>query len=95
MSIHGVHPSISEAALEYELVPHFGGVVDIKRETKQFKNKVYEMGARTFLITELYRHIPRSSQIFNIWCLVYYTRQPYLTRKKQTNIQLSDKDGEE
>ena len=42
VSIHGVHPNISDAALEYELSPYFGGILDIRRDTKQYKNKVYE-----------------------------------------------------
>ena len=60
VSIHGVHPNISDASLEYELSHYFGGILDIRRDTKQYKNKVYETGTRTFFITELYRHIPRS-----------------------------------
>ena len=39
--IHGVHPSISDATLEYELIPYFGGVLNIKREAKQYKTKQY------------------------------------------------------
>ena len=94
--IHGMHPNISDAALEYELPPYFGGILDIRRDTKQYINKVYETGTRTFLITELYRDIPRSCRIFNKWCLVYYTEQPYSARKKPSDIQVkSDKDDEE
>ena len=97
VSIHGVHPSISDAALECELMPYFGGVLDIKRDTRQYKNKVYETGTRTFIGTELYRHIPRSCQIFNKWCLVYYTGQPYTARKTPAEIPKDhpDKDEEE
>ena len=40
VSIHGVHPTIPDAALEYQLSPYFGGVLDIRRDTKQYKNKV-------------------------------------------------------
>ena len=74
---HGVHPNISDAALKYELSPYIGGALDIRRDTKQYKSKVCETGSRTFLVTKLYRHIPRSHRIFNRWCLVYYTGQPY------------------
>ena len=87
VSIHGVHPTIPDAALEYELSPYFGGVLDIKRDTKQYKNKVYETGTRTFLVTELFQHIPRSCRIMNRWCLVYYTGQPYTARKPQTEME--------
>ena len=96
VSIHGVHPSVSDASLEYELSQYIGGILDIRRDTKQYKNKVYETGTRTFFVTELYRHIPRSCRIFNRWCLVYYTGQPYSARKKPVNIQeKSDTDDEE
>ena len=96
MSIHGVHPNISDASLEYNLLHYFGEILDIKRDTKQYKNQVSETGTRTFFITELYIHIPRLCRIFNRWCLVYYTGQPYSARKKQTNIrEKSDKDDEE
>lgn len=74
---HGVHPNISDAALKYELSPYIGGALDIRRDIKQYKSKVNETGSRTFLVMELYRHIPRSCRIFNRWCLVYYTGQPY------------------
>ena len=87
VSIHGVHPNISDASLECELSQYFGGILDIRRDTKQYKNKVYQTGTRTFIITELYRHIPRSCRIFNRWCLVYYTGQPYTARKAQTPIE--------
>ena len=73
VSIHGVHPNISYPSLEYELSHNFGGILDIRRHMKQYKNKVYETGTRTFFITELYRHIPRWCRIFNRWCLVCYT----------------------
>ena len=47
-------------------------------------------------MTEIYRHIPRSCRIFNRWCLVYYTGQPYSARKKPSDIQVkSNKDDEE
>ena len=94
VSIHGVHPNVSDAFLEYELSQYFGGTLDIRRDTKQYKNKVYKMGTRTFFITELYRHIPRSCRIFNIWCLVYYTGQPYAARNKPTEREKSNKDDE-
>ena len=53
-----MHPSISDA-------DYFDGLLDIRRDTKQYKNKVYETGARAFLVTKLYGHIPKSCQIFN------------------------------
>ena len=56
---------------------------------------MYQPETRTFIITELYRHIPRSCRIFNRWCLVYYTGQPYAPRKKPTEPEQSDKDHEE
>ena len=44
--------TISHTALEHKEMPYFGGVLeDIRRDTKQHKNKVYEMGTRTFLVT--------------------------------------------
>ena len=92
VSIHGVHPNISDASLECELSQYFGGILDIRRDTKQYKNKVYQTGTRTFIITELYRHIPRSCRLFNRWCLVYYTGQPYSARKKTTEPEKLDKD---
>ena len=96
VSIHDVHPNISDASLEYELSHYFGAILDIKRHTKQYKNKVHETGTRTFFITELYKHIPRSCRIFNRWCLLSYAGHPYSVRKKQTNIRgKSDKDDEE
>ena len=96
VSIHGVHPNISYPSLEYELSQNFGGILDIRRHMKQYKNKVYETGTRTFFITELYKHIPRSCRIFNRWCLLSYAGHPYSVRKKQTNIRgKSDKDDEE
>ena len=95
VSIHGVHPNISDASLECELSEYFGGILDIRRDTTQYKNKVYQTGTRTFIITELYRHIPRSCRIFNRWCLVYYTGQPYSARKKTTEPEKLDKDDDE
>ena len=95
VSIHGVHPNISDASLECELSQYFGGILDIRRDTKQYKNKVYQTGTRTFIITELYRHIPRSCRLFNRWCLVYYTGQPYSARKKTTEPEKLDKDDDE
>ena len=86
--------TISDPALEYKQTPYFGGVLDIRRDNKQYKNKVYEMGTRAYLVTELYRHIPRSCRLFNRWCLVYYTGQPYSVRKKPTQ-QDNDKNDEE
>ena len=86
--------TISDPALEYKQTPYFGGVLDIRTDNKQYKNKVYEMGTRAFLVTELYRHIPRSCRLFNRWCLVYYTGQPYSVRKKPTQ-QDNDKNDEE
>ena len=86
--------TISDAALEYKQTPYFGGVLDIRRDTKQYKNKVYEMGTRTLSVTELYRHIPGSCQLFQRWCLVYFTGQPYSARKKPTQ-QENDKNDEE
>ena len=56
---------------------------------------MYQTGTRTFIITELYRHIPRSCRIFNRWYLVYYTGQPYAPRKKPTEPEQPDKDHEE
>lgn len=51
------------------------------------------------IITELYENIPRSYIIFNRWCLVYYTGQPYskMKPKNQTDRQEehSDSDREE
>ena len=85
--IHGVHPNVPDAALEYELLQYFGSVLEIKRDTKQYKTKVYQTGTRTFLISELYEHIPRSCHIMNWWCLVYYTGQPYTARKTQTEME--------
>ena len=81
VSIHGVHPNFSDAALEYEMQNHFSGVIDVRKDTSSYKEKKYEIGSRTFMITELYDHIPRSHRIFNRWCLVYYTGQPYTARK--------------
>ena len=72
VSIHGVHPNVPDAALEYELLQYFGGVLEIKRDTKQYKTKVYQTGPGTFLISELYKHIPRSCHIMNRWCLALY-----------------------
>ena len=86
VSIHGVHPNVSDAALEYEMQNHFGGVIEVRKDTSSYKEKKYETGSRTFLITELYDHIPRSHRIFNRWCLVYYTGQPYTARKPKTQI---------
>ena len=86
-SIHWVHPNVPDAALEYELLQYFGGVLEIKRDTKQYKTKVSQTGTRTFLISELYEHMPRSCRIMNRWCLVYYTGQPYTTRKNQTQME--------
>ena len=71
VSIHGVDPNVP-AALEYELLQYFGGVLEIKRDTKQYKTKVYQTGPGTFLISELYKHIPRSCHIMNRWCLALY-----------------------
>ena len=72
VSIHGVHPNVPDAALEYELLQYYGGVLEIKRDTKQYKTKVYQTGPGTFLISELYKHIPRSCHIMNRWCLALY-----------------------
>ena len=78
-------------------MPYFGAVIYIRRDAKQFKIKLYESEAKTFLVSDFYRHIPRSCHMFNIWCLVYDTGQPYSTRKKPTEIQRTnlDKDEEE
>ena len=73
LSIHGVHPTIPDAALEYELSPYFGGVLDVRRDTKQYKNKVYETGTRTFYCDKLFKHIPGPCWLFNRWSLVHYT----------------------
>ena len=53
VSIHGVHPNVLDAALQYELLQYFGGVLEIKRDTKQYKTKIYQTGTRTFTISEL------------------------------------------
>ena len=100
VSIHGVHPNVPDAALEYELLHYFGGVLEIKRDTKQYKTKIYQTGTRTFTVTELYEHIPRSCRIMNRWCLVYYTGQPYTVRKSKEQTEInqngqSDPDKEE
>ena len=96
VSIHGVHPNVSDDALEYEMQNHFGGVIDIRKDTSSYKNKRYETGSRSFIITELYEHIPRSHRIFNRWCLVYYTGQPYSARKpkNQTDNQKQQPDSD-
>ena len=65
--------NVSDAALEYEMQNHFGAVIDVKKDISPYKNKRYEMESRSFIITELYEHLPRSHRIFNRWCLVYYT----------------------
>ena len=66
---------------------YFGGVLEIKRDTKQYKTKIYQTGTRTFTITELYEHIPRSCRIMNRWCLFYYIGQPYTARKPKDQMQ--------
>ena len=65
VSIHGVHPNVSHAALEYEMQNHFGGVIDIRKDISSYKEKRYGTGSRSFIITELYERIPRSYRIFN------------------------------
>ena len=32
---HGMHPNVTGAALRYELMQYFGGVLEIKQDTKQ------------------------------------------------------------
>ena len=86
VSIYGVHPNDSDVALEYEMQNHFRGVIDIRKDISSYKQKRYETGSRTFIITELYEHIARCHRIFNRWCLVYYTGQPYSGRKPKTPI---------
>ena len=44
MSIHRLHPKVTEAGLEYELMQYFGGVLEKKQDTKQYKTKLYETG---------------------------------------------------
>ena len=39
VSIHGVHPNASDAALEYEMQNHFGGVIDVRKDTSSYKEK--------------------------------------------------------
>ena len=39
VSIHGVHPNVSDAALEYEMQNHFGGVIDVRKDTSSYKEK--------------------------------------------------------
>ena len=99
VSIHGVNPNISDETLEHEMQNHCGGVIEVRKDTSSYKNKSYETGSRSFIITELYEHIPRSHRIFNRWCLVDYTGQPYSARKpkKQTvsQEQKPDSDKEE
>ena len=65
VSIHGVHPNVSDAVLEYEVQNHFGVVIDIRKGISSYKEKRYETGSRSFIITELYERIPRSHRIFN------------------------------
>ena len=92
VSIHGVHPNVSDATLEYKMQNHFGGVIDVRKDTSSYKEKKYEIGSRTFMITELYDHIPRSHRIFNTWCLVYYSGQPHTARKSKTHIIFNKQD---
>ena len=52
------------------------------------------------MITDVYAHITRSHRIFNRWCLLYYTREPYAPRKPKNQINMqqaghSDSDKEE
>ena len=42
VSIHGVYPNVPGVALEYELLQYLGGVLEIKRDTKEYKTKVYQ-----------------------------------------------------
>ena len=53
VSIHEVHPNVPDAALQYELLQYFGGVLEIERDNKQYKTKIYQTGTRTFTITEM------------------------------------------
>ena len=74
-SATGVYPSISDAGLEYELAPYFGGFLHLRRDTKEYKNKVSETGARICLVSDLYNQIPKLCWIFKWSRLVYYTAQ--------------------
>ena len=38
VSIHEVHPNVPDAALQYELMQYFGGVLEIKRDTRHQTN---------------------------------------------------------
>ena len=58
-SAAGVYPTISDPGLEYELAPYFGGFLDLRRDTKEYKNKVSKTGARTCLASDLYNQIPK------------------------------------
>ena len=39
VSIHGVHPKVSNVALEYKMQNHFGGVIDARKHTSSYKDK--------------------------------------------------------
>ena len=52
------------------------------------------------MITDVYAHITRSHRIFNRWCLLNYTGEPYAPRKPKNQINMqkaghSDSDKEE
>ena len=49
VSIHGVHPNVSDASLEYELSHYFGGILDIRRDTKQYKKRCTKREQEHFL----------------------------------------------
>ena len=100
VSIHEVDPNFPNAALEHKLMQYFGGVLEVKQDTKQYKTKVYQTVTRTFTITGLYQHIPRSCRIRNRWCLVYYIEKLDAVRKPKTQAEIcengqSDPDKEE
>ena len=82
VSIHGVHPNVPDAALEYDLLQYFGGVLEIKRDTKEYKTKVYQTGTRTFLISEL---VPGSSSAAS------YVQRWALCSNRAANVQVSVK----
>ena len=62
VSIYGVHPKVSDAALEYEMQNRFGSVIDLRQDISSYKDKRYETGSRSFIVIERYEHIPRVSQ---------------------------------
>ena len=61
VSIYGVHPKVSDAALEYEMQNRFGSVIDLRQDISSYKDKRYETGSRSFIVIERYEHIPRVS----------------------------------